>query len=125
MENTHPTYANGKVCYIEIPSDDADVSSSFYETVFGWNIRRHDDGSLSFDDGAGEVSGTWVTDRKATSEIGMITHLMVDDINSTMTLIIANGGEITEPVGRHLPEITARFQDPYGNIWGLYQERSH
>ncbi|MBE9462354.1 VOC family protein [Dyadobacter subterraneus] len=124
MEDKHPTYANGKVCYIEIPSDDVNVSAAFYETVFGWNIRRRDDGSISFDDGAGEVSGTWITDRKAVSEIGMITHIMVDDINITMKIIKDNGGKITEEIGRHLPEITARFADPYGNIWGLYQERN-
>ncbi|GLU53680.1 VOC family protein [Dyadobacter frigoris] len=123
MENTHPTFANGKVCYIEIPSDDVDVSSAFYETVFGWKIRRRDDGSVSFDDGAGEVSGTWITDRKASTEIGLMISLMVDDINITMKLITKNGGKITEEVGKHLPEITAQFSDPYGNLWGLYQHR--
>jgi uncharacterized protein len=36
-------------------------SSNFYEQV--WKIRRRGDGSTSFDDTTGEVSGTWVLGR--------------------------------------------------------------
>ena len=121
MEDSNPTFANGKICYIEIPSDDVQISSTFYETVFGWKIRTRGDGSVSFDDGAGEVSGTWVTDRKAATQIGLAISIMVDDINVTMELIKNNGGKITEEVGKHAPEITAQFSDPFGNLWGLYQ----
>src|SRR5947209_11165281 len=58
-----PTLANGKICYIEIPAADIARSSDFYKQVFGWNIRKRGDASISFDDTAGEVSGT---DRKST-----------------------------------------------------------
>jgi predicted enzyme related to lactoylglutathione lyase len=53
-----PNFANGKICYIEIPASDIARSSAFYEAVFGWNIRRRGDGSIAFDDGVGQVSGT-------------------------------------------------------------------
>jgi predicted enzyme related to lactoylglutathione lyase len=49
---------------------------------------------------------------------------MVEDINATVEAITTNGGEIVQPVGADAPEITARFTDPAGNIFGLYQERS-
>lgn len=123
MDDKHPTFANGKICYIEIPSDDIEVSSKFYETVFDWKIRRRDDGSVSFDDGAGEVSGTWITDRKASIQIGLMISIMVDDIHITTELVTKNGGKITESAGKHLPELTAQFSDPFGNLWGLYQHR--
>ena len=55
-----PTLANGKICYLEIPAIDIARSADFYKTVFGWNIRKRGDGSISFDDATGEVSGTWV-----------------------------------------------------------------
>jgi hypothetical protein len=58
-----PTYANGKICYIEIPATDIERSADFYKRVFGWNIRQRGDGSTSFDDTTGEVSGTWVLGR--------------------------------------------------------------
>ena len=55
-----PTLANGKVCYIEIPATAIHRSADFYTRVFGWRTRQRGDGSTAFDDGANEVSGTWV-----------------------------------------------------------------
>ena len=53
-----PTIANGKICYIEIPATDIARSAEFYRTVFGWTTRTRGDGSIAFDDGVGEVSGS-------------------------------------------------------------------
>jgi len=50
-----PTFANGKICYIEMPATDVARSSNFYKQVFGWNIRKRDDGSTSFDDTVGDL----------------------------------------------------------------------
>jgi len=30
-----PTYANGKICYIELPATDIARSAGFYQKVFG------------------------------------------------------------------------------------------
>jgi hypothetical protein len=82
-----PTFGNGKICYIEIPATDINASTMFYETVFGWNIRRREDGSVSFDDGVGEVSGMWVIGRKPADVIGLMISIMVDDIKASIELI--------------------------------------
>src|SRR5450432_2889164 len=121
---SHPTFGNGKICYIEIPSRDVDESSAFYGEVFNWAIRRRDDGSVAFNDAVGEVSGTWRTDRTPADEIRMLIHIMVDDIEVTMQKVKDLGGTIIQPVGMDAPEITAQFQDPSGNILGLFQERN-
>src|SRR5271169_3704884 len=113
--NMHPTFGNGKVCYIEIPAIDIQRSASFYKTVFGWQVRERGDGSIAFDDGVGEVSGTWVTGRKAATDPGVLIHIMVDNAAATLETLIANGGKIVQPIGRDAPEITARFNDPAGN----------
>ncbi len=118
-----PSFGNGKICYLELPSRDIDESSSFYHAVFGWEIRQRNDGSTAFDDGVNEVSGTWRKDRKANTEIGMLVHIMVDDINVTIQKIIDHGGTIVQPVGKDAPEITAWFRDHSGNVLGLYEER--
>jgi len=55
---------NGKICYLEIPANDIEVSASFYSKTFGWKTRRSNDGSVAFDDGVGEVSGMWVLGKK-------------------------------------------------------------
>ena len=117
-----PTFANGKICYIEIPATNIARSSDFYQKVFGWTIRPRGDGSIAFDDGVGEVSGTWVQGRPPLSTPGLLLYIMVDSVAATVDAIVSNGGEITQPVGADAPEITARFRDPGGNILGLYQQ---
>jgi len=119
-----PTLGNGKICYIEMPATDVARSADFYRRVFGWNIRQRGDGHTAFDDGVGQVSGTWVVGRPPASEPGFMVYIMVDSISATMEAVIANGCEIVQPVGADAPEITARFRDSGGNVVGLYQEPS-
>jgi len=119
-----PTYANGKICYLEIPAADVTRSSEFYSTVFGWKTRRRGDGSLAFDDSTGEVSGSWVLGRKPMAEVGLLFYVMVDSVAATVDAVKAAGGEIAQPIGMDAPEITARFRDPAGNVIGLYQQPS-
>src|SRR5882672_3160282 len=117
-----PTFANGKICYIEIPATDIARSADFYKGVFGWSIRKRGDGSTAFDDGVGQVSGTWVLGRPPASTPGLLVYIMVDSVAATIDTIVANGGQIVQPIGADAPEITARFSDPAGNVIGLYQQ---
>ena len=117
-----PTIGNGKICYLEIPALDIQRSAEFYRAVFGWKIRKRGDGALAFDDGVGEVSGSWVLGRPPHAHIGLLIYIMVDNVESTARAVVAHGGEIVQPIGADAPEITARFRDPGGNIFGLYQE---
>jgi len=117
-----PTFANGKICYLEIPATDIARSSDFYQKSFGWSLRRRGDGATAFDDGVGEVSGTWVLGRPPASAPGVMIYIMVDSAAATVDAVVANGGEIVQPIGADPPEITARFRDPAGNIFGLYQQ---
>ena len=117
-----PTLANGKICYIEMPTTDIGRSAEFYKRVFGWNIRKRGDGHTAFDDTTGQVSGAWVLGRPSASAPGLLFYVMVDSVAVTIDLVMANGGDIVQPIGADAPEITARIRDPGGNIVGLYQE---
>ena len=117
-----PTYANGKICYIELPATDVKRSSEFYAKIFGWKSRKRGDGQVAFDDTTGEVSGSWVLGRPAAAKPGLLFYIMVDSVAATVDSVIANGGEIVQPIGADAPEITARFRDPGGNVIGLYQQ---
>ena len=117
-----PTFANGKICYIEMPATDVSRSAEFYQQVFGWKIRKRGDGSTAFDDGVGEVSGTWLLGRPSSPKPGLLIYIMVDSVAATCDAIIAAGCEIVQPIGSDAPEITARFRDPGGNVLGLYQQ---
>jgi uncharacterized protein len=117
-----PTRANGKICYLEMPATDIARSADFYRRVFGWNIRKRGDGSIAFDDTTGEVSGAWVLGRPPSGSPGLLFYVMVDSVAAAADAVVANGGEIVQPIGADAPEITARFRDPAGNVIGLYQE---
>lgn len=117
-----PTPANGKICYVELAAIDVAQSAAFYRTVFGWNIRKRSDGRTAFDDTTGQVSGAWVVGRQPATQPGLLLYIMVDSVAATLDTILANGGDVVQPVGVDPPEITARFRDPAGNVLGLYQE---
>jgi predicted enzyme related to lactoylglutathione lyase len=117
-----PTFANGKICYIEMPATDIARSADFYKQVFGWTIRKRGNGSTAFDDAVGEVSGTWVLGRPPAAKPGLLVYIMVDSVAATVDAIVAHGGEIVQPIGAEAPEITARFRDPAGNVIGVYQQ---
>ena len=119
-----PTTANGKICYMEIPTTDVRRSADFYSKVFGWKVRTRGDGHLAFDDTVGEVSGSWRVGLPPAKNPGLLIYVMVDSVAITCDSITANGGKIVQPIGGDAPEITARFADLDGNVLGLYQEPS-
>jgi predicted enzyme related to lactoylglutathione lyase len=119
-----PKQTNGKICYLEIPARDIQTSADFYAKVFGWRLRKRGDGATAFDDVTGEVSGTWVAGRPPSSEAGLLVYIMVDSVAATIDTVVANGGQLVQPIGGDAPEVTARFRDPGGNVIGLYQEPS-
>jgi len=116
-----PTMASGKICYIEMPATDIARSADFYKSIFGWNIRKRGDGSTSFDDTVGQVSGAFVLGRPPMSQVGLLIYVYVDSVAAAVDKVVAQGCEIVQPIGADAPEITARFRDPGGNILGLYQ----
>jgi uncharacterized protein len=117
-----PTSGNGKICYLEIPAADVVRSADFYSKVFGWSTRERGDGEIAFDDTVGGVSGMWVVGRRAANEDGIRISIMVDSVTDTLEALVAQGGEVFTPIGEHPSEITARFRDPFGNVFSLYQE---
>ncbi len=110
MQNSKPpTYGNGKICYVEMPAIDIDRAAVFYNVVFGWEIRQRGDGRLAFDDAVTEVSGTWVTGRKAATEPGLLIYIMVDSVAATIDAVVANGGKIVQPIGKKKSDLVLLF----------------
>jgi 2,7-dihydroxy-5-methyl-1-naphthoate 7-O-methyltransferase len=122
MVEEQPKWRTGKICYIEIPTVDVARSAEFYRQAFGWKMRQRGDGSTSFDDTVGEVSGTFVTGRPPASEPGFGIYIMVADAGATLAAVRAAGGEIVRPVDPAASEVFAWFKDPGGNVLGVYQQ---
>ena len=124
-----PTYGHGKICYLELPAKDIAASARFYTEVFGWKVRTRNDGTTGFDDGVGQVSGSWLTGRQPATAAdplssGIMVHIMVDDARATVARIKEHGGDILLDIGEYAPEeIVAIFRDPAGNTLGIYQHR--
>ncbi|MGN6640068.1 MAG: VOC family protein, partial [Mucilaginibacter sp.] len=115
------TLANGKICYVEIPANDIAASSAFYQDVFGWTVRTRSNGSIAFDDGIYEVSGSWVLGRKPATEPGLLVSIMVDGVPETIGKIAGRGQRIVKRMALSETEEIAWFEDPAGNILGIYQ----
>ncbi|GAC1497773.1 MAG: VOC family protein [Vulcanimicrobiaceae bacterium] len=116
-------HGSGKICYIELPATDIERSAEFYRTTFGWSIRRRENGSIAFDDGVGQVSGTWVQDREAARTPGLLVYIMVGDAAVISKAIVTAGGQIVRPVDPGSEVVFAHFRDPAGNILGVYEHR--
>lgn len=117
-----PTYRTGKICYVEIPTNDIERSAEFYRRAFGWHIRKRGDGAIAFDDTVNEVSGTWVHGRPIAAEAGLMVYIMVARAAGAVEAIIAAGGQIVHPVDPKAREVVATFRDPAGNLMGIYQQ---
>ena len=122
MVEEQPKWRTGKICYIEIPAADVARSAEFYQQAFGWKMRQRGDGSTSFDDTVGEVSGTFVVGRPPAPEPGFGIYIMVADAGATLAAVQAAGGEIVRPVDPAAGEVFAWFKDPAGNTLGVYQQ---
>jgi predicted enzyme related to lactoylglutathione lyase len=113
---------HGKICYIEIPSFNVAKSARFYTGVFGWKTRTRGDGATAFDDATGNVSGAFVRLRRPSRRPGALVYVSVTDVSKSAKAVVQYGGRIVQPIGADAPEITARFADPTGNVFGLYQD---
>jgi len=122
MVEERPNWRTGKICYIEVPAADVARSAEFYHQAFGWKMRQRGDGSTSFDDTVGEVSGTFVLGRPPATEPGFGIYIMVADAEATLAAVQAAGGEIVRPVDPAAGEVFAWFKDPGGNTLGVYQQ---
>jgi predicted enzyme related to lactoylglutathione lyase len=46
---------------------------------------------------------------------------MVESVAATVDAILAQGGQVVQSIGADTPEV-ARFHDPAGNVFGLWEE---
>jgi len=117
-----PTFAPGKISYLQLPAVDVEESARFYTTVFDWHLRRHDDGRVSFDDGVGEVSGHWEPGLPPADRPGLLVHVLVRDVEATLDAVRAAGGRVVEDAHGEPPEIHALIADPAGNVIGVFSQ---
>ena len=121
---------SGKVVHFEIPYDDGDRARSFYGEAFGWDLQTWGGGDYT-------LVSTGPTGERGATEPGFINGGMfertealrgpmltidVDDLDAALKTVESLGGK---QVGEKLPVgdmgFAAYFEDPEGNILGLWQ----
>jgi uncharacterized protein len=113
----------GRISYVQIPATDVEASADFYQSVFGWSIRRRDDGHLAFDDTSGQVSGEWVTGRPPAATPGLLVYIRVHEVDQALATIVQHGGRVVTPTTPQKEgEAIATFSDPAGNVMGIFHE---
>src|SRR5512145_204792 len=115
---------HGAIEWIEIPARDPDASAKFYEGVFGWKIQRKPEMEEYPMFMAGEhVGGGFTKSATPMSEVGILLHISVDDIDASLAKVKQSGGSTIQEKKQITPEIGwwAIFRDPAGNSIGLYQ----
>ena len=122
-----------KVCHFEIPVENLLRAKAFYREVFDWHIISaempendyHLVETVSTTNGCtpsevGAINGGMVTRQNA--EEKPLIVIDVKDIKQCLSQIEAQGGKVIMPV---VPVggfgLYARFEDPEGNIMGLWE----
>lgn len=122
---------NSKVSWFEMPADDIERASTFYNTVFGWNTPpMGSDGVYALTTSAdnfgnpteiGGINGG-IHRRAGTSDAGPVVNISVENIDDALNEIVAAGGRVVQPrseVGEFGLSM-ALFSDTEGNVLGIY-----
>ena len=115
-------FGNGRISYIQIPASNVREAAAFYASVFDWKIRGGSDHHLSFTDATGDMIGAWVTGRAVSSEPGVLPYIYVHGIDAAIDRIKAHGGEVVKSPYPEGNLWVATFQDPSGNVLGIWQQ---
>jgi uncharacterized protein len=122
---------SAKVVHFEIPVDDRERASSFYASVFDWEMQHMPEmrytiaGTVPVGDDQlpterGAINGG-LMERSTETPTPVIT-IGVDDIDISLKAVEANGGSVITPK-TPIPEMGAfaYFTDSEGNVMGLFE----
>jgi predicted enzyme related to lactoylglutathione lyase len=114
----------GGISYVQIPCLVPSRAADFYESVFGWNIRRDSD-EPAFTDATGHVIGHFLAGQIDGGEGNIRPYIYVDDVDQTLRGVTDNGGEIAMTPRPEGTLRVATFRDPEGNVVGVWTETAH
>ena len=113
------------VVHVEIPAQDVQAASKFYQGLFGWKMEH----AAEFDytmwsDGSGYGGGfNKVSDETPAGQV--IVYIHSDDIDADLKMVEELGGTVVQPK-TDIPGTGwfAQFKDPTGNLLALYTSQN-
>jgi uncharacterized protein len=126
----------GKVVHFELPADNVERARNFYKKTFQWEIQPMPEmnytmvqttavGSDQMPKEPGAINGGIAARGSPSPVKAPVITIAVEDIDQTLKQVAKNGGKAVQtkqsigPMG-----FTAYFQDPEGNVVGLWQAAS-
>ncbi len=118
------------VSFFEIPCTNFSKATKFYENVFSMKMTTYecDNEKMAFfpnEDGKAPGAISWAEDFTP-SQNGVLLSLNCEDMNTTLSLIEANGGKLVIPKTKIEAEdrgYFSVFSDTEGNCIGLYSDK--
>jgi hypothetical protein len=121
------TKKSNPVVYFEIPVTDMDRAIKFYKAVFHFEFDKEiiDSNEMAlfpFTEGSSGITGALAKGEiyKPTKD-GIVIYFKTDNIDETLNLAIANGGQILYPKTDNGIGFVAEFEDTEGNRIALFQ----
>jgi predicted enzyme related to lactoylglutathione lyase len=110
------------VVHVEIPAANVEAAGRFYQELFGWKIQHDSELNYSmWEAGNGDSYGGFpqVSDEAPAGHV--LVYFASDDIEADLKKVEKLGGKVIHPKAE-IPQTGwyAFFQDPTGNVVGLY-----
>jgi predicted enzyme related to lactoylglutathione lyase len=110
------------VVHVEIPAADVKAAGKFYQEVFGWKLQ-HDEGMnyTMWEAGNGDSYGGFPQVSIENPAGQVLVYIASDDIDADLKKVEKLGGKVIHPKAE-IPQTGwfGVFQDPTGNVLGLY-----
>jgi len=110
------------IVHVEIPAANAEAAGKFYEALFSWNIQHDPQMNYTmFDAGDGATYGGFpgLSDENPAGQV--LVYIASEDIEADLNKVEKLGGKILHAKAE-IPQTGwyGIFQDPTGNVLGLY-----
>ena len=110
------------VVHVEIPAANVEAAGKFYQDLFGWKISYDPELNYSmWEAGNGDAYGGFPQVSDQTHAGQVLVYIASDDIDADLKKVVEMGGKVIFPKDE-IPQTGwfALFQDPTGNVLGLY-----
>ena len=109
------------IVHVEIPATDVKGAGKFYQALFDWKIQEMPEMNYTmWEDGSGSGGGfPAVSEENPAGQV--LVYIDSDDIEADLKKVEKLGGKVIHPKAE-IPGMGwyAIFQDPTGNVLGLY-----